>query len=178
MTSALLEKYPNMTLLHLFKPGYKPMSKSISMDISVSHLYRKKNPRAKRASGGITLLIKLHDIFVCSVYLPPYTSTTQLSGKNNDRLDCFITFQNQLLEFSRKRKIILICGDFNARTGHLGDFAEDFSWDSAGCIVEVSVSDHIKQRNNKDHKVNKFGLQSSAMVSNCEFLTVKLKVTG
>ena len=60
MTSALLEKYPNMTLLHLFKPGYKPMSKSISMDISVSHLYRKKNPRAKRASGGITLLIKLH----------------------------------------------------------------------------------------------------------------------
>ena len=96
-------------------------------------LYRKMNPRAKRASGGITLLIKEHlskgvkivkceddkflwwkldrsffwlcdDIFVCSVYLPPYTSTTHLPERSNNRLDCFTTFQNQLTEFSKKLK--------------------------------------------------------------------------
>ncbi|KAL9972695.1 hypothetical protein ACROYT_G019055 [Oculina patagonica] len=176
-----ISKYDFVTLVET----WLPTDEQVNFDGYISFsLYRKKNPRAKRASGGITLLIKEHlyqgvrinkceddkflswkldrsffglsdDIFVCSVYLPPYTSSTQLLGKNNDRLDCFTTLQNQLLDFSKKGKIIL-CGDFNARTGHLDDFAEDFSWDS-GCNLGVSVSDHIKHRSNKDHKVNKFG---------------------
>ncbi|KAL9982422.1 hypothetical protein ACROYT_G004461 [Oculina patagonica] len=176
-----ISKYDFVTLVET----WLPTDEQVNFDGYISFsLYRKKNPRAKRASGGITLLIKEHlyqgvkiykceddkflwwkldrsffglsdDIFVCSVYLPPYTSSTQLLGKNNDRLDCFTTLQNQLLDFSKKGKIIL-CGDFNARTGHLDDFAEDFSWDS-GCNLGVSVNDHIKHRSNKDHKVNKFG---------------------
>ena len=45
---------------------------------------------------------------------------------NKDRINCFITFRDQLSYFGKKEKIIL-CGDFNARTGNLDDFAEDVS---------------------------------------------------
>ena len=118
-------------------------------------MYRRKNPRAKRAPGGITLLVKeqlfqgvtickcdddrflwwkldrnffglTDDIFVCSVYLPPYTSKTYVSESNKDRINCFITFRDQLSYFGKKGKIIL-CRDFNARTGNLDDFAEGVS---------------------------------------------------
>ena len=120
-------------------------------------MYRRKNPRAKRASGGITLLVKeqlfqgvtickcdderflwwkldrnffrlTDDIFgLWSVYLPPYTSKTYASESNKDRINCFITFRDQLSYFGKKGKIIL-CGDFNASgTGNLDDFAEDVS---------------------------------------------------
>lgn len=53
-------------------------------------------------------------IFVCSVYLPPYMSKTRVSESNKDRINCFITFRDQLSCFSKSGKIIL-CGDFNAR---------------------------------------------------------------
>ena len=119
-----------------------------------------KNPRAKRASGGITLLVKEQlfqgvtickcdddrilwwkldrnffgltgDIFgFCSVYLPPYTSKAYVPESNKDRINCFITFRDQLSFFGRKRENsgkIILCGDFNARTGNLDDFAEDVS---------------------------------------------------
>ena len=119
-------------------------------------LYRRRNLRAKRASGGITLLVEeqlfqgvtickcdddrflwwkldrnffrlTDDIFgFCSVYLPPYTSKTYVPESNKDRINCFITFRDQLSYFGKKGKIIL-CGDFNARTGNLDDFAEDVS---------------------------------------------------
>ena len=54
------------------------------------------------------------DIFVFSVYWPPYMSKTHVSESNKDRINCFITFRDQLSYFSKKGKIIL-CGDFNAR---------------------------------------------------------------
>ena len=97
-------------------------------------LYRRKNLRAKRASGGITLLVKeqlfqgvtickcdddrflwwklvrnffglTDDIFVCSVYLPPYTSKTYVPESNKDRINCFITFRDQLSYFGKKGKL-------------------------------------------------------------------------
>lgn len=97
-------------------------------------LYRKKNPRIKRASGGITLLVKeqlfqgvtickcdddrflwwkldrnffglTDDIFVCSVYLRPYTSKTCVSESNKDRTNYVITFRDQLSYFGEKGKL-------------------------------------------------------------------------
>ena len=58
--------------------------------------------------------------------LRPYTSKTYVSESNKDRINCFITFRDQLSYFGKKGKIIL-CGNFNARTGNLDDFAEDVS---------------------------------------------------
>ena len=57
---------------------------------------------------------------------PPYTSKTFVPESNKDRINCFITFRDQLSYFVKKGKIIL-CGNFNARTGNLDDFAEDVS---------------------------------------------------
>ena len=59
--------------------------------------------------------------------------------------------------FGKKGKIIL-CGDFNARTGNLDDFAEDVSWVS-NCRLGVSEREHVLRRSNRDHTVNKFGLE-------------------
>ena len=161
-------------------------------------LYRRKNPRAKRASGGITLLVKeqlfqgvtickcdddrflwwkldrnffglTDDIFVCSVYLPPYTSKTYVSESNKDRINCFITFRDQLSYFGKKGKIILY-GDFYARTGNLDDFAEDVSWVS-NCRLGVSERVHVVRGNNRDHTVNKFGLE---LIELCHGLKLRI----
>ena len=69
------------------------------------------------------------------------------SDKPNNRFDCFTTFLNQLSEFSKKGKVVL-CGDFNARAGKLGDIAEDVSWDS-DFSVGLSGSEHVNRRNSR-----------------------------
>ena len=88
--------------------------------------------------------------------MPTHKRMTYVPESNKDRINYFITFRDQLSHFGEKGKIIL-CGDFNARTGNLDDFAEDFSWVS-NCRLGVSEREHVR-RSNRDHTVNKFGLE-------------------
>ena len=175
-----ISKFDFITLVETWLPADEQVNLEGYTSFS---LYRRKHPRAKPASGGITLLVKeqmfqgvtickcdddrflwwkldrnffglTDDIFVCSVYLPPYTSKTYVSESNKDRINCFITFRDQLSYFGKKGKIILY-GDFYARTGNLDDFAEDVSWVS-NCRLGSGVSEreHVIRRGNRDHSVN------------------------
>ena len=58
----------------------------------------------------------------------------------------------------KKKGKIILYGYFNARTGNLDDFAEDVSWVS-NCRLGVSEREHVVRRSNRDHTVNKFGLE-------------------
>ena len=117
-----ISKFDFITLIETWLPSDENVNFEGYTSFSV---YRKKNPKAKRASGGITLLIRDHfskgvkifpgkddkflwwkldrnffglpdDIFVCSVYLPPNTSSTYLADNTNEHLDCFTTLQNEV----------------------------------------------------------------------------------
>ena len=171
-----ISKFDFITLVETWLPA----DEQVNLEGYTSFfLYRRKHPRAKPASGEITLLVKeqmfqgvtickrdddrflwwkffglTDDIFVCSVYLPPYTSKTYVSESNKDRINCFITFRDQLSYFGKKGKIILY-GDFYARTGNLDDFPEDVSWVS-NCRLGSGVSEreHVVRRINRDHSVN------------------------
>ena len=76
--------------------------------------------------------------------------------RNKDRINYFITFRDQLSYFSKKGKINF-CGDFNARPGNLDDFA-DVSWVS-NCRLGVSERELVLRRSNRDHTVNRSGLE-------------------
>ena len=53
-----------------------------------------------------------HDIYICSVYVPPQNSSRELRT-NIDHFECL---QEKIYKFGTLGKILL-CGDFNARTG-------------------------------------------------------------
>ena len=106
--------------------------------------------------------------FSCCVTMP-CTSKTYVPESNKDRINCFITFRVQLSYFGKKGKIIL-CGDFNTRTGNLDDFAEDVSWVS-NCRLGVSERVHAVRGNNRDHTVNKFGLE---LIELCHGLKLRI----
>ena len=76
--------------------------------------------------------------------------------RNKDRIKCFITFRDQLSYFSKKGKIIF-CGDFNARTGNLDDFSAVSC--VFNCRLGVSEGELVLRRSNRDHTVNKSGLE-------------------
>lgn len=143
--------------------------------------YRRKHRKAKRCSGGLTILIKeslrkgvkflpvssdffiwfkldssffhtRRDIFVCATYIPPKNSS--IYSSKDDTESPFLTLQSQLLSFSRKGNII-ICGDFNARTGNLKDFLECSNFDSH-CPID-DLSDNLLSRNNRDSQISAFG---------------------
>ena len=106
---------------------------------------RTKKTKARRASGGIAILIKKHirplikiqktseisiwiqinksftksskDIYVCITYLPPENSTFCRST-NEDPLELLST---QIEEFSSQGNIIIM-GDLNARTANKADY--------------------------------------------------------
>ena len=118
-------------------PGFYSMSK-----------YRKKAKKARRHSGGITVLVKNSlrkgvkffssksdrflwwkldkaffnfndDIYICTVYIPPSNSS-----HHNQSLEYpFDELQYGIMKYSAKRKIVLN-GDFNARKGSLIDFIQ------------------------------------------------------
>ena len=101
----------------------------------------------RRSLGGITMFVKLtlrkgikfldkesskefvwykmdktffklkHDIFICTVYIPPQNSSRELRLN----IDHFEKLQNNIYKFPNKGSIIL-CGDFNARIETVEDF--------------------------------------------------------
>ena len=141
-------------------PGYKTWH--------FARNHRHKN--AKRDSGGFLILISekhkrnvevhqhsehivwvtLRNALNCTncivhigfVYIPPAGSTYKTDACYYEQL------QNEISNHATSGKVIL-CGDFNARTGHLEDFIEDANTYGT---EPVTIA-----RFNKDNKVNSFG---------------------
>jgi exonuclease III len=61
-----------------------------------------------------------HDIFICTVYIPPQNS----SSESQINIDHFENLQNDISKFASKGNIIL-CGDFNARIGVVEDLIDN-----------------------------------------------------
>ena len=117
---------------------------------SFSKCRKKLSHRSCRSSGGISILVKsclkkgikildknsdeefvwwrldktffklLHDIFICSVYIPPQNFSLEKRCDTNH----FERLQEKNYKFSRLGEIIL-CGDFNARIGIFDDYIYD-----------------------------------------------------
>ena len=114
----------------------------LNLEIDVFYSFTKsriKHAKAKRYSGGISLLVKfdlrkgikildssqeeflwwkleknffkLDDIYVCSMYLPPQSSSYQKQITS----DYFLRLEDEILKYNSLGKVIL-CGDINART--------------------------------------------------------------
>lgn len=137
---------------------------------------RKMPMNARRNSGGITILVKsslrkgikffdkescddfvwwkldknffhlARDVFVCSVYIPPQNSPRE---RRLD-LDHFESLQESIYKFASLGEVIL-CGDFNARMGNLGDYVGDDS------NFLNNTSFPIDRRNSRDGFVNAYG---------------------
>ena len=114
----------------------------------IGHNRNKRHVKAKKASGGIGVLVKdttLHQFQICGidksfdsilvitlkhkvtdfqltlicVYLPPENSTW---GRNSD---IFFNHLTSVVYTSQTSDIVLIAGDFNARVGNLQDYIND-----------------------------------------------------
>lgn len=142
-----ISKYDFITLVETWLP------EGTTIDINGFYCFtksRKKHRKAKRNSGGIAFLVRNEfkkgvsvlpcteeellwwkldksffnleeDIYVCSVYIPPSNSSRE---KTRD-FDAFISLEEQIVKYSAHGKVIL-CGDFNARTGLEPDFFDSF----------------------------------------------------
>ena len=144
---------------------------------NVVHYCRQKRKNAPRASGGISIFVKeqyrqkikflsqnnherawLHipkenvdkqekDIYIGSAYIPPEFSSF---GKDNT-MRIWENFENDVDRFSEKGNVI-ICGDFNARSGTLSDL-----------IVVDEIFQHYdldnspNERYSMDKKIDKSG---------------------
>ena len=148
-------------------PGYKSFS-MCRKDIS---------QRSRRGSGGITILVRSnlrkgikflekdsseefvwwkldksffkmsHDIYICSVYVPPQNSSRELRT-NIDHFECL---QEKIYKFGTLGKILL-CGDFNARTGTLNDFIDNEFPEN-----DFQIPIAIEKRYSKDSHINNYG---------------------
>ena len=143
------------------------------------------DPRAKRASGGISIFIKqelckcvtiekqvsenvvwlrLHnlgltdkDYCIGVVYIPPETST-------HSNVDIFTVLSEDIFNLSSFNHVFL-CGDFNARTGMLSDVPIDITGndvhiDNCGMFpVTLFSNDTVitQQRVSQDKQINSYG---------------------
>ena len=144
---------------------------------SFSKCRKTVSQNSRRSSGGITILIKStlkkgikfldkesseefvwyklnktffnlkHDIFICTVYIPPQNSSRE-SRLNTDH---FENLQNNIYKFASKGNIIL-CGDFNARIGIVEDFVDNKFLED-----DKYITPSLDQRYSKDHHVNAYG---------------------
>ena len=143
----------------------------------------KRNKKAKRNSGRIIIFYKMelkssisihdntdgnilwikingntieneHDLYVATVYNSPENSSYNINNENND---IFIKLQNKIATFSES-DLLLIGGDFNARTGILADCLHedehDMKYQNFPNGYEIYK---IRDRNNQDSTKNKYG---------------------
>ncbi|KAK3093141.1 hypothetical protein FSP39_011681 [Pinctada imbricata] len=98
------------------------------------------------------------DVFLCVVYILPNNP----SGLKFDEEDIFEILETDIFEFQAKGKVI-ICGDFNCRTGNLPDciindnvenYVFHFEDDTYN---EIDAGDQMIRRVSKDTKVNSSG---------------------
>lgn len=142
---------------------------------------RKMNPKAKRSSGGIAVLIKNKfnngvkimkkddisiwvkldkrffacdkDIFLGFVYLPPENS----SFLQNDSYNILHCLEQTIEEFSIQGDIVMM-GDFNGRTAERLDYVVCDSADFTSSHVYETDSE-MTERTNQDKTTNKRGEQ-------------------
>ena len=144
---------------------------------SFSKCRKTVSKNSRRSSGGITIFVKStlrkgtkfldkesseefvwykmdktffklkHDIFICTVYIPPQNSSRE-SRLNIDR---FEKLQNNIYKFANKGSIIL-CGDFNARIGTVEDFIDNKHLED-----DIFAPFSFDPRLSQDHQVNAYG---------------------
>ena len=131
----------------------------------IGHNRNKRHVKAKKASGGVGILIKdniLHQFLVCDVDrsfdsilvicfkhkitdfqvtvicvdLPPENSTW---GHNSD---LFFTHLTSVVYASHSSDIILITGDFNARVGNLPDYINEIEETLKREALDVTKNSH------------------------------------
>ena len=89
------------------------------------------------------------DIFICSVYIPPNNSSREKTGD----FDAFTSLEEHIVKYCAYGQVILCC-DFNARTGLESDSFEtsnnNLPIDLNICFDNSITSDKYNQRNNRD----------------------------
>jgi exonuclease III len=159
-----------------------------------------QHPRAKKASGGIGILIKTellkngmvsivkssdfvvwlkirqsrkskHYIFLGGVYIPPADSSFTLNSVNNN---IYHLLQDDITSFAKTGSVTL-CGDFNARTGKKNDIdciqGKDFD-----LLMQCSNNFQTNgfpcwNRYSEDIKVNNYGKE---LLSMCKSSDLKI----
>ena len=161
-------------------------------DFMYTHFQRKyRNPRARKPSGGIGILIRSclfndktvsivksndfvvwirikqirgRDLFIGGVYIPPRDSTSMVSNFVDN--NAFDIIQTDVINFS-SRGDVAICGDFNARTGNMSDFVH-----VPGNEIEINTAVRLSYpaddfpffaRFSDDPKVNVYGRELIAL---------------
>ncbi|VDI81974.1 Hypothetical predicted protein [Mytilus galloprovincialis] len=169
-------------------PGNLP---DFSMPFTVKPIKRK---RKGRASGGIAVYCKPHirkgvkeikrskfslwlkldkqilglsyTVYLCFCYIKPYMN------KDDSEL-IFTQLQNEIMQFKHQGEI-LICGDFNARTGGLQDYIQndDGNENFIDCPVPINYSPDIPLvRRQMDREKN---IHGTLLVSLCKDLQLRL----
>ena len=159
---------------------YKPTVR----DFVYKHFQRKyQHPRARKASGGIAVLIRSNletdgtvkivknsdftvwiqikqrdaKLFIGGVYIPPLDSSSTVSSFQNN--NAFNLVQEEISFFSQKGNVAL-CGDFNARTGQLTDYIDVPGSDNFNVISSLTSDKSELPKYNRysdDIKSNKYG---------------------
>ena len=164
---------PNLNIKMQF-PGYS----------SIKRNRKNKHKKARRNSGGILIIYKNalenyikvvnkkdqnilwikidkyvtgEDITLATVYISPINSTIY----NNETMteDTFTTLRKQIATYMNEDGIMILGGDFNARTGRLLDFIEDDN-EVNNFVLQPGIvqNDTVKRkRMNQDNNINKFG---------------------
>ena len=143
-------------------------------------LVRKKNKKAGRFSGGITVLVKEHlrggvkiahtsegflwlrlcktffnfqkDQYICGAYIPPYNSSKEILVKTNYYHD-LLSMTNHFLGLGE----VLLVGDFNARVG-IVEIPSDVHIPVMESIMPTNCSPcELPQRSSCDRTVNQYG---------------------
>ncbi|CAB4039092.1 Hypothetical predicted protein [Paramuricea clavata] len=179
----LTETWSNTTI---YVPGFK----------AISNVIPPKLNHSGRLSGGITLLFNAkfeayvtvlknskhflwckiskeilkseNDFYLCGIYIPPETSK-YFDSETFDKLE------EEMITFSGKGDVILI-GDFNARTGKLGDF---ISTDGNKHIQNLVQDDSYQtKRENFDNTVNSHGKHLLEICKNCDLRILNGRTKG
>ncbi len=142
-----------------------------------------KHVNANRDSGGIAVLIKndilkyvqrqpsldinsiwfkldksfcgtIRDIYIGAIYIPPEYSSSHI----NSTLDDWDMLEKEISFFQNKGSVLL-CGDFNSRTGTQQDYIFNDSCDTLLSLPSNYIPDRsdVPVRCNLDEKVNNYG---------------------
>lgn len=156
-------------------PPYRNANAQIDGYCSLYRCRKEIFPNSRLNSGGVTVLVKsshrkgvkfvdkesneafvwwklektffnlISDIFVCTVYIPPQNSSQEIR-LNTDRFENLQKY-NKFLVLGD----IILCGDFNARTGNLDDFSRVDSFLTEGNVSKITISKRFSRNININH---------------------------
>lgn len=161
---------------------------------------RPKRKKAGSSSGGIALFIKdsirpnvkilpksnhnivwiqimtdtgHNDVFLACVYLPPEHSSF---GKDNT-VQMWEDLENDIDDLSAKGSIVL-CGDFNARSGEYKDYIEHDNINNIYTLPPDYSSDDIFSRRSMDKVIHKFGRRLVDLCNNFNIHILNGRILG